>query len=106
MLQASNDTSLPIARSLVAAGISVIPWRNGTKEPAYHRLPVDRRAGEQQPKPTWAPFAEHLPTDADLIVSFADGTCGIAVVGGKVSGGLVVLDIESMDVYEPWRAFA
>ncbi|MBD0327940.1 MAG: bifunctional DNA primase/polymerase, partial [Pyrinomonadaceae bacterium] len=64
------------------------------------------RATLRRAKPSWSPFRERLPTDAELTAWFRDGQCNIAVVGGAVSGGLVVLDIESILAFESWRRFA
>ncbi len=42
----------------------------------------------------------------ELVDWFADDRCGIAVVCGALSGGLVVLDIESIPAYDQWRMYA
>ncbi len=105
-VQGPETSLLMTARSLVAAGISVIPWQTSTKLPAYNRLPVIQDAAEGRSKPSWAPFTERYATDTELVDWFADGRCGIAVVCGAISGGLVVLDIESLSAYEQWRMYA
>lgn len=106
MLPGSPSHVLTVARGLVAAGISIIPWRSGTKEPAYNRLPLIHSESEGRSKPSWAPFIERPPSDEEIVRWFADGVCGIAVVGGEVSGGLVILDLESLPAYEQWRTYA
>jgi hypothetical protein len=97
---------LVMARYLVTHHISVVPFMRGTKDLAYDRLPHLRSASQGVAKPSWSPFRERLPTDAELTAWFQDGRCNIAVVGGAVSGGLVVLDIESIAAYDTWRRFA
>ncbi len=97
---------LVIARELVAAGISVIPWQNYAKEPAHDRLPSVWNAAEGRAKRTWSEFRQHLPSEDHLQRWFSDGRCGIAIVCGAVSNGLMVLDFEAVDAFEQWRAHA
>ena len=97
---------LVIARNLVAAGISVIPWQHHAKEPAHDRLPAIWNAAEGRAKRSWSEFKQHLPSDEQLQRWFSDGNCGIAVVCGAVSGGLMVLDVEAVNAFEQWRAHA
>lgn len=67
------------ARALVAAGISVIPLRPGTKSPAIK----------------WKEFQERRPTDGELVGWFGPGsTYGLAIVTGAVSGNLEMTEIE------------
>jgi hypothetical protein len=81
-------TALDAARAYAAAGLSVIPvMANGTKRPAVKH---------------WSPYQERRPTDNELARWFADGRLGVAVVGGRVSGGLEVLDFETADAFRVW----
>lgn len=98
--------TLLIARDLVAAGISIIPWQNYAKEPAHDRLPSVWNAAEGRAKRSWSEFREHLPSEEQLQGWFSDGRCGIAIVCGAVSNGLTVLDFEAVDAWEQWRAHA
>jgi hypothetical protein len=43
-------------------------------------------------------------TDTQLRLHFAGGWCGIAIIGGAVSGGLLVIDVEFLDYFEEWAA--
>src|SRR3712207_8845 len=98
--------ALAMARQFVASGVSVVPFVRGTKDLAYDRLPRVQHDPGQRRKPSWAPFRERLPTDTELTAWFQDGQCNLAIVGGTISGGLVVLDIESSAAYDIWRRFA
>jgi hypothetical protein len=101
----ASDT-LRLARAYVAAGLSVIPIARGTKEPATQLLPhvYDEATGKS--RPSWRMFQERLPIDEELR-SWFDGTdAGVAIVCGEVSGGLAVLDLESVDLFDRWNANA
>jgi hypothetical protein len=104
-MNAATDT-LVMARHFVASGVSVVPFVRGTKNLAYDRLPRTRSAPDTRAKPSWSPLRERLPSDAELTAWFGDGHCNLAVVGGTISGGLVVLDLESLAAYATWRRFA
>ena len=41
----------------------------------------------------WKGYQERIPTEAEIRIMFRDG-CGLAIVGGKASGNLEILDIE------------
>ena len=69
------------ARLYRDAGLSVVPIRGD---------------GSKQAKFAWKPFQRNLPNDSDL-QRFNDG--GIAVVGGKVSGNLEIVDFDHKPKY-------
>lgn len=76
----------------VAAGFSVIPVKaNFTKKPAIR---------------SWKAYIDRLPTDAELDEWFlAEGDeLGIAVVGGPVSGNLLVIDIDLAGLHVDFEA--
>lgn len=81
-------TTYETAISYVQAGLSVIPIKpDGSKSPA---LP-------------WNQFRNRLPTNEEIQQWFGyDSAYGIAVICGKVSGNLVVLDFESQAAYDHW----
>lgn len=97
----ASDT-LRLARAYVAAGLSILPVARGTKEPAGTLLPrvFDEITGRT--RPSWRMFQERLPADDELVRWFQESDVGIAIVGGQVSGGLVVLDLESVEIYNHW----
>ena len=94
------------ARAYVAAGLSVIPIAAGTKEPAARLLPrvFDETSGKT--RASWRMYQDRLPTDDELVAWFATGDAGLGVVCGGISGGLVVLDIESVDLAARWHELA
>lgn len=88
------------AIELVRAGISIIPTQR-SKAPNWYVLPHKLDADGNQvfedgrAKKTWDDYQQRLPTEAELNHWFQHrATQGIAVVGGEVSGGLVVVDFD------------
>jgi hypothetical protein len=75
----------------VASGLSVIPIRpNGSKSPAIH---------------SWKDYQSRRPTEAELRGWFDnDAGYGIAIIGGDVSGYLVILDFDhnAASVFPLW----
>jgi len=97
---------LSYARAYVNAGYSVIPIaRDGGKGPAFDRLPlaVDPKSPDKY-KRLWYPFSSAIAEPKLVDEWFSDGICGVAIVGGAVSGGLCCLDIESRAVADELRA--
>ena len=80
---------LETARAYVRAGLSVLPVRaDGSKAAAVK----------------WAELQERFPTPDELAAWFAPHRpVGVAVVCGKVSGNLAVLDFESESAWQQWR---
>ena len=97
---------LTAARGYVANGLSVIPIIRGTKEPASNLLPRVYDEATDSSRSTWRPFQDRLPKDAELRHWFTQNEVNIGIVCGTVSGGLVVLDIESPEWYERWYELA
>lgn len=104
MVRQQTFDMLTVARGLVAAGLSVIPIAPGTKEPAASLLPrhLDEASGDY--RPSWKEYQQRLPNDRELARWFGEGRCGLAIVTGAVSGGLLVLDFDQPDAFEQWRA--
>ncbi len=84
---------LDIARRYIAAGLSVIPVRaDGSKAPKLNKNEVEQ-------------YRERFATEEELKDWFAPNRAvGIAIVCGKVSGNLAVLDFESDAVWQQWKA--
>lgn len=84
-----QNNLLEAARAYVRAGLSVIPVRaDGSKAAAVK----------------WGDLQERRPTDAELLEWFAPHRAvGVAVVCGKVSGNLAVLDFESDSAWHRWH---
>ncbi|KAB8142948.1 DUF927 domain-containing protein [Chloroflexia bacterium SDU3-3] len=105
MRQNSFDT-YEIAQGYTAAGLSVIPILRGTKAPHPELLPKEWDDEKQQPRATWKPFQERRAYPQELKRWFSGTDAGIGIVGGAVSGGLVVIDLESVALADQWRAIA
>ncbi|MBL8171713.1 MAG: DUF3987 domain-containing protein [Acidobacteria bacterium] len=79
------------ANRLRDAGIATIPIKpDGSKAPAIG---------------AWAQYESRLPTEAELQSWFGNGAeRGIALIGGKVSGNLEILDFDAPELIAEWRA--
>jgi hypothetical protein len=82
---------LPGVRRLAEAGLSVIPIKvNGSKAPSVS---------------SWKQFENRLPTESELRKWFGgDKPPGIALICGKVSGNLEILDFDAPELMAEWRA--
>jgi putative DNA primase/helicase len=107
-MTATNGSAAPdVLRKALAyldAGLSVLPIaRDGSKAPDWTRLP--RVQGDDGIfHATWDPLKEHLPARDEVERMFRG--CrppGVAIIGGPVSGNLLVLDFEFLDFFEDWR---
>ena len=118
-MKKKNDDSLPsrssktdvykAAKSLVRSGLSVIPIRaDGTKRPAFELLPKVWSDDIQRYTRPWSEFKTRRPSNAELRGWFRDSPAeshyGIAVIGGEVSGGVEIIDLDNWDVVKPWKA--
>lgn len=74
------------ALAYAACGLSVLP------------IAAD---GSKAPLVAWTPYAATPMPPEDIPRLFPPG-CGLAVIGGAVSGGLEVLDFDHPDVYPRW----
>ncbi len=75
------------AEEYVQSGLSVIPIRaDGSKSP----LPI-----------AWKKFQERRPSPYDVHQLFR-GEVGIAILGGKVSGNLEIIDFDRPELIDPW----
>lgn len=94
---AINDL-LDIALALIRNGVSIIPIDHRTKRPAFNLLPKDPETG----KPSWRPFQSRVATEDEVRGWISHGAQSIAIVCGKVSGGLEVLDFDVDGFCERW----
>lgn len=87
-----TSTVLDTARRYIAAGLSVIPVRaDGSKAPKLNKNEVEQ-------------YRERFATEEELAEWFAPNKAvGIAIVCGKVSGNLAVLDFECDTVWQQWK---
>ena len=81
----SRSSLLQVALEYHRGGFSVFPIEPGTKKPAV----INGR------RLAWEQFQQRRPTEEEIEVLFGQNDPGgIAVVCGKVSGGLIVLDFD------------
>jgi len=73
------------ARKLVDHGFSIFPIKLMDKVPAIS---------------SWKEFQEKKPTEEELHKWFDDGNKNVAIVCGKISGGLVVVDFDDSSVLD------
>ena len=101
-----NPTPLEVYRAALAyrnAGLSLIPIEaEPTKRPAFRLLPQIDSANGERPRKTWKVFQTRLPTVEELHSWFQQSSgvtvYGMAVLGGKVSGNLEILDVDTFDL--------
>jgi hypothetical protein len=86
---ATGHATLETALKYLQAGLSVIPIRpDGSKQPAL---------------PEWGPFKADLPSERLAHSWWEDGSKGIAILGGKVSGNLDCIDFDRDGLFASWR---
>lgn len=81
-----------VARFYVQVGLSVIPVRaDGSKAPSLARGEVEQ-------------YRERFPSHEEIKAWFGHGRAvGLAIVCGKISGNLAVLDFESPQAWQNWQ---
>jgi hypothetical protein len=85
-------------------GCSLIPVAaDGTTRPATWLLPKLWDGYERRWKPPRKPLQTGFPAEADRLRWFTQERVGLAPIGGRVSGGLEILDFDAIEVYGPWR---
>lgn len=85
MPEIPDTKTYKVARLLTKAGFSVVPVHtDGTKRPALKE---------------WKPLQERLPTEEELAAWFSNGS-GLAVIAGRISGNLEILDFDERGLYE------
>jgi len=81
--------TLTTARTLIAAGISVIPIHDD---------------GSKAPTLKWKLFQERTPTTKEVDGWLRNSGKGIAVVTGAVSGNLETFDADAPELFDQWAA--
>jgi hypothetical protein len=109
-------------RAYLEGGLSIVPINPKTKRPFAKLLPqaldADGRplyylkSGDDSvevvnydtgfPKGTWAPFQERQPTEEEARHWLDNNMVSMAVVAGRVSGGVEILDFDVDGYYERW----
>ncbi len=93
------------AMNYLDAGISLLPIASdGSKAPAWRLLPRVETPDHPEKKHSWRVFQQRLPTPDEVLSWYSvwGPTCGIAVIGGAISGGLGVIDFDSCELFCPW----
>lgn len=107
-----DPTQTEVLRAALAykkAGLSFLPIEaDRSKCPAFNLLPKEWCNRRQREVATWNPLKSRLPTDEEVFRWFdrSEVLCetGIAIVAGKVSGNLEILDFDTADLIEPfWK---
>ena len=91
------------AKAYVASGLSLIPIRaDGNKKPAFELLPKIWSEFSEKYRRPWGGFKTRPPTLRELRAWFRDSDpdtdYSMAILGGKVSGNLEIIDCDSWDV--------
>ena len=84
---------LPFALDYRAAGISLVPCSHLDKRPEPSLLPGGK----------WKPYQTAPPDEATVRSGFDRGCKAVAGIGGKVSGGLLIIDFDEARFYDAWQ---
>jgi hypothetical protein len=93
----SDSEILSTALAMRTGGLSLLPIDHRTKKPLNRLLPRDEKN-----KPTWKPYQQCLADGATMRGWFACAAKAVAVISGKISGGLLVFDFDDPRFYEMW----
>src|SRR5436309_9307774 len=96
---ADESPLLSMALRCLRCGLSVIPIDHTSKRPASQLLPRNG-AG----KPTWKPYQEGIASEESVRQWAHARIRSLAVVAGRVSGGLLVIDFDVPRFYDAWVA--
>lgn len=104
----SREQIYRAAYSYVASGLSLIPIRtDGTKMPAVGQLQLSWCEERRDWVRGWKLYLERLPMLFELDRWFIDRLFpdehGIAILGGRVSGNLEIIDLDNWGAVKPWE---
>jgi replicative DNA helicase len=88
-----------LAQSYLAGGVSIVPCGADTKQPDCNLLPRD-----EEGKARWKPYQTEPATAATVEEWFRRGCESVAAVGGRVSGGLLIIDFDAVRFFDAWKA--
>lgn len=94
---AHQQDLLQTALAVVRSGVSLVPVSATQKKPIEALLPLDPNSGIG----SWREFQQRLPTEQEITYWIASNA-QIAVVGGAVSGGLLIIDFDDQAKYHDW----
>jgi len=89
---------LALSLQYLAGGLSLVPCSSQTKRPDNRLLPRDADG-----KPGWKPYQTHPADEQTVRGWFRCGCKTVAVVCGKVSGGLTIIDFDRGRLYHAWK---
>jgi hypothetical protein len=103
----SNVQTYRAAERYRQSGLSFIPIRDdGSKRPAFDRLPKVWSEEEGRFRRPWKGYRERQPTAEEVMEWFTSFDfvrgAGIAILAGKISGNVEIVDLDNWDVVEPW----
>jgi len=87
--KSTTNSCLEAALDYHGRGWNVIPIYYGTKRPALE---------------SWKEWQEQWQTEKEIVEWFSDGTYGVGIICGEISGGLTVLDFDNPELYQIWAA--
>ncbi|HET8671933.1 MAG TPA: bifunctional DNA primase/polymerase, partial [Candidatus Saccharimonadales bacterium] len=100
LLYTTAEETQVVGRQYLAVGLSIIPIKtDGSKAPASDVLPKEVDPKDQRVKPTWKPYQSRYATEGELQHWSQKG---IAIVCGRISGFLEVIDNDSLSVWPQW----
>ena len=92
------DAFAEAAAYFVKGGLSLVPCDHASKRPDARLLPkIDG-------KPSWKPFQNHAADESIVRMWCKRGCKAVAVVCGKVSGGVLIIDFDVARFYDAWLA--
>jgi putative DNA primase/helicase len=92
---------LTTALAVLAGGVSLVPVSAVTKRPIEALLPFDPAEGHG----SWRDYQHRLPDEAEVRY-WISKDAQIAIVGGAVSGGLLILDFDVPEKFTAWQKLA
>jgi putative DNA primase/helicase len=94
-----NENIRDAALAILDAGVSLVPINWTDKLPASNNLPINAETG----KPGWKIYQSKAADRTTVRGWFDRGVKAFAVVGGKVSGGLVIMDFDEARFFDVWK---
>lgn len=97
------------ALAYLRAGLSFLPISADlSKQPAFKLLPKQWCERRGRDVATWSPLKTRQPTEDEIRSWFVPRyqhalVYGLAIIAGKVSGGLEILDLDTYDLIEPFQ---
>lgn len=91
------DPILEAALQYIDSGLSILPVNPRDKRPVSAILPSDKSGNRG-----WGQLQKQIASQAVVKAWFATNGHGLGIIGGRVSGGLEVLDFDAPELFAPW----